>query len=145
MTNTVINVMKLNVIENTGIHNVVKPKNNANPEPNVAPLANPNVKLSANALFKTVWNIRPATVNIIPVNNASNNLGNLTLIKIDWLNTSLISPNCQNRYMLVVIINMTIQLNNTLLNVIAFSFLSSIITFIIAITYSRCYHSLNIF
>jgi iron complex transport system permease protein len=39
--------------------------------------------------------------------NASNNLGNLTLIKIDWLNTSLISPNCQNRYMLVVIINIT--------------------------------------
>ncbi|CAC7584327.1 Uncharacterised protein [Staphylococcus aureus] len=54
MTNTVINVIKLNVIENTGIHNVVNPKNNANPEPNVAPLANPNVKLSANALFKTV-------------------------------------------------------------------------------------------
>ena len=45
MTNTVINVIKLNVIENTGIHNVVNPKNNANPEPNVAPLANPNVKL----------------------------------------------------------------------------------------------------
>ena len=44
MTNTVINVIKLNVIENTGIHNVVNPKNNANPEPNVALLANPNVK-----------------------------------------------------------------------------------------------------
>ena len=30
------------------------PRNIANPEPNVAPLASPNVKLSARGLFKTV-------------------------------------------------------------------------------------------
>jgi ABC-type enterobactin transport system permease subunit len=33
---------------------ILNPRNIANPEPNVAPLASPNVKLSARGLFKTV-------------------------------------------------------------------------------------------
>lgn len=94
MINIVINVIKLNVIENIGIYNVVKFKNNVNFELNVVLFVNFNVKLFVNVLFKIVWNIRFVIVNIIFVNNVFNNFGNLILIKIDWLNILLIFFNC---------------------------------------------------
>jgi hypothetical protein len=40
-------------MENIGNHKKLSPKNKAIPDPNDAPLANPNVKLSASGLFNT--------------------------------------------------------------------------------------------
>ena len=41
-------------MENIGDHKKLSPKNKAIPDPNDAPLANPNVKLSASGLFNTI-------------------------------------------------------------------------------------------
>src|SRR5699024_11324797 len=65
-----INVIILNNTENTGNQINDNPKTTATPDPKVAPLANPRVKLSANGLFNNVWNIWPASVKPIPANNA---------------------------------------------------------------------------
>lgn len=54
MINIVINVIKLNVIENIGIYNVDNFKNNVNFELNVVLFVNFNVKLFVNVLFKIV-------------------------------------------------------------------------------------------
>ena len=51
---TINNAIKLVLIEKMGTQIKDNPRNIANPEPNVAPLASPNVKLSARGLFKTV-------------------------------------------------------------------------------------------
>ena len=47
-------VIKLKIMENIGNHKKLSPKNQAIPDPNDAPLANPNVKLSASGLFNTI-------------------------------------------------------------------------------------------
>src|SRR5699024_11180063 len=75
---TMINVIILNNTENTGNQINDNPKTTATPDPKVAPLANPRVKLSANGLFNNVWNIWPASVKPIPANNACTVLGILT-------------------------------------------------------------------
>lgn len=51
---TKINVIILNATENIGNQINDIPRTTAKPDPNVAPLANPNVKLSANGLFNKV-------------------------------------------------------------------------------------------
>src|SRR5699024_12834415 len=109
-----INVIILNNTENTGNQINDNPKTTATPDPKVAPLANPRVKLSANGLFNNAWNIWPASVKPIPANNACTVLGILTRNNIDCVNASWISPIFHNKHSKILVMRIKKQMINTL-------------------------------